>query len=191
MELHSLITASRSFRSFDRSVRPSHELLLQLVDCARLSPSSINLQMLKYRLVEREEECAALFPLTRWAGRIKDQRIPPEGHEPTAYILICADNRVTPNAEKFQIDVGIVAQSMMLAAREAGFGGCMIGSFSKAETAALLSLPEGLQPQLFLALGKPDEEITLLDADAEADVGYFRKDGRHYVPKRRREDLIL
>ena len=189
MSFYELLLSSRSYRSFDRTAPVTRETLLHLVDCARLTPSSMNLQMLKYRLVDTEEECAALFPLTRWAGRIKDQKIPPAGHEPTAYVLICADRTVSPTAETFQKDVGIVAQTMMLAATEAGFGGCMIGSFDKNAAKELLGLSEDLVPMLLLALGKPDEEVFL--TDAEEDIAYYRANGKHYTPKRTRDGLIV
>ena len=190
MDFFELVKNTRSVRAFDPAVRLSHEELLKIVDCARLSPSSMNLQMLKLRLIETAEECRLIFPLTRWAGRIKDQQIPPEGHEPTSYILICADLSVSPAAESFQKDVGIVAEAMMLATGALGFGGCMIGSFQKEEMARTLALPDHLRPQLLLALGKPAEKIILTEA-VNGEVGYYRKDGTHFVPKRSLSDLMI
>lgn len=184
-----LIRTNRSYRSFDRSSPVPKDLLLEMVDAARLSPSSINLQMLKFRLVFSEEECSRLFPLTRWAGKIKDRKLPPVGHEPTAYIVICADTEVIPTAESFQKDVGIAAQSMMLTATAAGFGGCMIGSFSKTDVAEALHLSDNLHPQLILALGKPDETVRLIQQTG--DLSYYREGEIHYVPKRSLEELIL
>ncbi len=189
--LKDLITASRSYRSFDSSVKITREMLLDWVDHARLSPSSINLQMLKYRIIYKKAECDRLLSLTRWAGKLKDVKLPPEGHAPTAYIVICADAAVTPAANTFLKDVGIAAQSMMLAATEAGFGGCMIGSFSPAALSEALSLPDTLTPLLVLALGKPDEQVELADADADGSVTYYRKNGIHYVQKRALKDLIV
>ena len=189
--LKDLILASRSYRSFDPSVKIDRDSLVDWVDCARLSPSSINLQMLKFRLVTDTSECTAMLKGTRWAGKIKDQKLPPDGHAPVAYIVICADNRVIATAEKFQKDVGICAQSIMLAAAEAGFGGCMIGSFSPDEVAVTLALPEGLVPQLVLALGKPDECVRITDAADDGSVTYYRENGIHYVQKRALKDLIL
>lgn len=191
MTLKELITTSRSYRSFDSSVKIPREQLLDWVDCARLSPSSINLQMLKFRIVTSEDECAAMLANTRWAGKIKDQKLPPEGHAPTAYVVICADTDVIATAEKFQKDVGICAQSIMLAAAESGYGGCMIGSFSPEEVSKTLSLSQNLIPQLVLALGKPDETVKLTDAASDGSVTYYRENGIHYVQKRDLKDLII
>ena len=189
--LKDLILASRSYRSFDESVKISREDLLDWIDHARLSPSSINLQMLKFRIVTSEDECAAMLANTRWAGKIKDQKLPPEGHAPTAYVVICADTDVIATAEKFLKDVGICAQSIMLAAAECGFGGCMIGSFSPEEVSKTLSLSQNLIPQLVLALGKPDETVKLTDAASDGSVTYYRENGIHYVQKRDLKDLII
>lgn len=190
--LKDLITASRSYRSFDNRAKITREQLLDWVDCARLCPSTINMQVLKFRLVIKQEECDAMLANTRWAGKIKDMKIPPEGHAPVAYIVICADTDVTETAaEKFLKDVGICAQTILLAATEAGFGGCMIGSFSAERTSELLSLPANLIPQLVLGLGKPDERVEIVDAATDGSVTYYRENGIHYVQKRALKDLVL
>lgn len=189
--LKDLILTARSYRSFDPSVQIGREELAEFVDCARLSPSSINLQMLKFRLVTKTDECESVLQNTRWAGKLKELSLPPKGHAPTAYIVICADTHVIETAEKFQKDVGICAQSIMLAAAECGFGGCMIGSFSAEKLSELLSLPAHLIPQLVLALGKPDETVRITEPSEDGSVTYYRENGVHYVQKRKLKDLIL
>lgn len=188
--LKDLVAASRSYRSFDPSVTISKKQLLDFVDVARLCPSSSNLQMLKFRLVYQPEECRTVLENTRWAGRLKDVKLPPEGHEPAAYIVICTDNRVVASADHFLKDVGIAAQTIMLAAAEAGLGGCMIGSFA-GTIKDVLNLPAGVIPQLILALGKPDENVEISCPAQDGSVTYFRNDGVHYVQKRYLKDLVL
>ncbi|MBQ8416018.1 MAG: nitroreductase family protein [Clostridia bacterium] len=189
--LKDLLISSRSYRSFDESVKIPYETLCDWIDHTRYCPSSINLQMLKFCIVTEEAVCDALLSCTRWAGKLKDIHLPPKGNAPVAYIVICSDDAVIANAESFQKDVGIVAQTVMLAAAESGFGGCMIGSFSKDKIAALLSLSDHLTPQLVLALGKPNEEVRITEADADGSVTYYRENGIHYVQKRPLEDLII
>ena len=189
--LKELLLKNRSYRSFDPNIKISREELASFVDCARLAPSSINLQMLKFRLVFEEAECAKMLANTRWAGKITDQKLPPEGHAPAAYIVICADTSVIETAEKFQKDVGICAQTIMLAAAEQRFGGCMIGSFSPKTAQEDLGLPAHLIPQLVLALGSPDETVELTDAAEDGSVTYYRENGIHYVQKRSLDDLII
>lgn len=189
--LKDLLLASRSYRSFDESVKITGEMLADWVDHVRYAPSSINLQMLKFCAVTDETLCARLLGGTRWAGKIKDMKLPPEGHAPVAYIIICADTDVVPTAENFDKDVGICAQTIMLAACEAGFGGCMIGSFSPDMVREALELDENLIPKLVLALGKPDEHVELVGEANDGSVTYYREGGIHYVQKRKLENILI
>ena len=189
--LKDLLLASRSYRSFDESVKISNEMLADWVDHARYAPSSINLQMLKFVSVTDASLCARVLENTRWAGKITDIKLPPLGHAPVAYVVICANKDVTPTAENFNKDVGICAQTVMLAACEAGFGGCMIGSFTPDAIKELLELGENLVPKLVLALGKPDERVELADEAADGSVTYYREGGVHYVQKRKLENILI
>ena len=93
---------------------------------------------------------------------------------------------------RFLRDIGIAAQTILLGAVEKGLGGCMIGSFRKPELKELLSLPEEIEPNLVLALGKPAEKVVLTEVSADGDTTYYRDENDvHYVPKRKLEDLIL
>ena len=186
-----LLRKSRSYRSFDSTVTVDEEQLKELIDCTRYAPSSINMQMLKYRLVFDPKERDAVLSGTRWAAKLKDLRLPPVGHEPSAFIIICANQNVLPTAEAFQKDVGICAQTIMLAAADADLGGCILASFQKDELISLLSLPEGLIPQLVLAIGKPDEEVEITDPAPDGSVTYYRENGIHYVQKRKLDELII
>ncbi len=189
--LKDLLKQSRSYRSFDESVKIPYQSICDWIDCTRYCPSSINLQMLKFRIVTEETECQQLLAQTNWAGKLKPLVLPPKNNAPVAYVVICADRDVIANAEQFQKDVGICAQTIMLAASEGGFGGCMIGSFSQKELSSLLNLPENFVPQLVLALGKPNETVMLADEDENGNVTYYRENGIHYVQKRSLEHLII
>lgn len=185
-----IVKKTRSYRSFDQSHPISHRELAELVDTARLTASSRNMQPLKYRLVYTPEECDVMLPLTGWAAGLKDIKLPPEGHAPTAYIVICGDMTLINNVTPFMRDVGIAAQTIMLAATEQGLGGCMIGSYNAERVSEALSLPEDVSPLLVLALGKPDETVLLTEA-TDGNVAYYREGGVHYSPKRKLEDIIL
>lgn len=189
--LKDLLKSSRSYRSFDERVKISPEQLADWVDCVRYAPSSINLQMLKFCAVTDETLCARLLGGTRWAGKITDMKLPPDGHAPVAYIVICADTDVAPSAERFDKDVGICAQTIMLAAAEAGFGGCMLGSFSPEIFKETLELSDNLIPRLVLALGKPDERVELVGPAPDGSVTYYREGGIHYVQKRKLESILI
>ena len=190
MTISELMKKTRSYRTFKSGVTIDNETLLSFIDNARISAATMNLQPLKYRIVNGEE-VARVLPLTRWAGALRNIKLPPEDHGPSAFIVICHDNAVTPFKPIFLKDVGITAEVIMLSATEAGYGGCIIGSASADALRDVLSLPEGLEPELVLALGVPDETVVLTDA-VDGNVTYYRDENNvHYSPKRSLEDVVI
>lgn len=190
--IRDLVEKSRSWRGYDESRKVSREELVSLVECARLTPSSINMQPLKYYLACDEETVGKIQPLTGWARALPQIQLPHPGKRPTAFIVICQDLALNKAIDRFQKDIGIVAQTMLLAATEMGLGGIMIGNFNPDKVREALALPETVRPMLILAIGKPDETIVLTDVGPDGRVNYYRDENDvHYVPKRRLEDLLL
>lgn len=185
-----LVSKCRSYRRFYEEERISEVQLRELVDLTRMTASTANSQALKYRLVYKEEECEKLFPQITWAGALPDWDGPEQGERPTGYIVICCDQTLGKNK---MWDEGIAAQTIMLGATEMGFGGCMIATFKRKESAELLGIdPERYQLSLILALGKPKETVVVVPMEENGDVRYYRDENQvHYVPKRELEELIL
>ena len=190
--LRDLVLANRSYRTFDESDPITHEMLVEWVDNARLVPSAVNAQPLKYRLVDTKEGVEKVMPHTAWAGALKDITLPPEGKHPTAFVVICHDTTVRENPASSATDVGIAAMTLLLSATEAGYGGCMIGAFNKDRVGEVLRIPEKYVPVLLVALGKPDELVFLTEPKDKDNVIYYRDDHNlHFVPKRKLEDILI
>ena len=64
--LRNLVLKNRSYRGFDESVRISRETLEGFVDCARLCPSSVNKQPLKYFLAWVRAKILQNMWVLRW-----------------------------------------------------------------------------------------------------------------------------
>ena len=187
-----LVRKNRSYRGYDESRKITEDELKNLVDTARVAGSAANLQPLKYRLVCSEPEVAKLNGITRWGKMLKDIELPHKGRFPTAYIVICVDTDIAKVPENANTDIGIAAQTILLAAVEQGLGGCMIGNYEKAQAAEALDLPARFVPQLIVAIGKPDETVVLTDTGEDGSVKYYRDvNDVHYVPKRKLEDIII
>lgn len=187
-----LVLKSRSYRTFDEKRKIAIEELQELVDIARVCPSAMNRQPLKYRIVYEGQECAELLKKTKWAGMLKDVKLPPENKTPAGYIVVCCDTSICDNIDSARFDAGIVSQTIMLAATEKGLGGCILGAFDKNSVSELLDIKESLVPVVILALGKPDEISLICDVKAGESVAYFRDNSNiHYVPKRSLEDVII
>ena len=187
-----LVKQARSHRGFRQDRKVTRQELEHLVECARFTPAARNNQVLKYYLAEKPETVAAIQPLPKWAGALAELHLPRKGAEPVAYIVICLDGSLAENPAPSQRDVGIVAQTMLLAAAEMGLNGCMIGSFAAGELREKLGLPEAIKPQLLLALGEGTDRIVMTDVGEDGSTTYYRDaEDTHYVPKRTLEQLIL
>lgn len=190
MNVKELCEKNRSVRNFDRSYRPDKETLLAFIDNARLSPSSVNMQPIKYFISCDDETNGKIFPLLGFAKKLKTA-VPYKGKEPAAYIVICHDKSVSENSDIFLRDIGICAQTIMLSAVEKGLNGCIVGNFSPEKLAASLSLPENIIPNLVIALGKADETVVFEDIK-DGNTDYYR-DGNdvHHVPKRTLDEVVI
>ena len=183
-----LLLKNRSYRRFDQSKSVATELLREMVDAARLSPSAKNIQPLRYMLFNEPADCAKIFPTLAWAGYMKDWDGPEQGERPSAYIIQLADLNL---AEQWWCDDGIAIQSMLLTAVEAGFGGCIVASVQREKLRTLMQVPGQYKIIQVLALGLPAEKVVL-DPIKDGDVCYYRApDDVHHVPKRSLEDLIV
>lgn len=83
-------------------------------------------------------------------------------------MIICRDERDAlvrefDNKCSGDLDIGIVTDHMMLAAREKGIGSVMVGLFDPRIIRKEFNLPDYIQPTAILILGYPKKEFA--DAD--------------------------
>ena len=189
-----LVKCCRSVRRFDNSRPLPSELLEKIAAPVRFAPSSRNLQPLKFYICTDQALCREIRPNTKWGAQLNDYNGPEPDEDPTAYIAICLDTEISDNEAMFTRDVGICAQTIVLAAACEGVGACMIGSYNSGEISRLFALDEKIKPRLLIALGypSPKENIVLEDESEEHGVFYYRTpDGTHHVPKRKAENIIF
>ncbi|HEX2981624.1 MAG TPA: nitroreductase family protein [Anaerolineaceae bacterium] len=184
-----LVRKNRSYRRFYQDEAIDMATLRELVDLARLSPSSRNAQPLKYILSCDRETNAKIFSTLTWAAFLKDWPGPAEGERPSAYIIVLNDWEITPSVF---CDHGIAAQSILLGAVERGLGGCILSNVHKRHLAQEFKLTDRYEILLVIALGKPREEVAIEPLPADGDTKYWRdaNDG-HHVPKRSLDEIIL
>ena len=137
-----LVYKNRTIRRFDGSYIVSKEILEELVDLARMTPSSMNLQPLKYYITNSKKTNELIYKHLIWAGCQVEGEGSGSAELPTAHIIVLRDTDITKHAS---CDHGIAAQTIMLGATEKGLGGCMHSGFKKAELQALLNIPEKYQ----------------------------------------------
>jgi len=189
MSLQDLVRSTRSTRRFQQDEPVSLKTLRELVDLARLTASSANIQPLKYILIADPATNARIFPFLRWAGYLPDWPGPTEGERPAAAIIILGDRELH---RRFDTDLGIAAQTIMLAATERGLAGCMIASIERNALRAALDIHERFEILLALPLGKPAETVVLEVTGPDGDIRYYRDEKDiHHVPKRPLEEVIV
>lgn len=186
--IEELVRRNRSYRRFHENRSIDKETLQELINLARLSPSSANLQPLKYIISNTPEKNSLVFPCLAWAGYLKDWPGPQEGERPSAYIIILGDTEITKN---FGCDHGIAAQSILLGATEKGLNGCIVGSVQREKLSKSLNIPERYEILLVVALGIR-KETAVIEEVRNNDIKYWRDEkGVHHVPKRSLPEIIL
>ncbi len=187
--LKHLVQSGRSYRRFDHGVAVSMQTLEELVELARFCPSAANRQPLRFILSTAPADNEAIFASLKWAAYLSDWDGPEPAERPTAYIVMVNTAR---EWEFARFDLGIMAQTMLLGAVEKGLGGCMIGALDREKLRAHFFLPPEVEISLVLAIGRPVEEVRVVDLPEDGSIRYYRDAARvHYVPKRSLAELIL
>ncbi len=185
--LRDLIEKNRSYRRFKSEIKLRSEQIESWIDLARLTASGRNMQPLKYAIVIDEKLCGKIFPFLGWAGYLSDWKGPAEPERPVAYVVVLKDRLISEN---HYCDDGIAMQSILLAAVEDGFGGCIVGSVNKSKVSRMLELPAHHELLWVVALGKPAEEVVI--DTAQDDIKYWRDEKDvHHVPKRPLNEVLV
>jgi nitroreductase len=184
-----IVKKNRSYRRYyEEKIIPT-DTLVEFVENARLTPSTRNLQPLKYYIVDYDKR-NIVFPHLKWAALLTDWGGPQEGERPAAYIIILSDKNLSTAAKW---DEGIAAQTILLGAVSKDMGGCIIATvINKEDLMQSLNIPDNFTIELVIALGFPKEKIILKEINPGDDFKYYRdSEGNHYVPKRKLADIII
>lgn len=182
--LDKLLRKNRSHRGYDSSYEVREDQLRRIIEVNTKTPSAMNQQVLRFRPVLKDE-AHKLLPHIRLGGALPELKLPLAGEEPNAFIVVCSD--VT--GRYVDIDLGISAQSMLLKAAEIGLNGICIAAFNHEAVKEALHL--NIEPVLIIAIGRGKEKIELVEISADEPHAYYRRDGVHYVPKVKLDDLII
>lgn len=176
----------RSIRCF-KDIPVSRKILERCVNAARLAPSAANLQPLEYIIIDNEQLLKQVFSTLKWAAYINPAGDPPQGARPRAYIVILKNREVGMPASMY--DVGAAMENMILVAMEDGIGSCAIGSVDRDKLSRILSVPDGYEIPLVLALGYPDENPV--EESFDGSIKYWKdEDGVLHVPKKKLETVL-
>jgi nitroreductase len=186
----SCVRDARSVRVYDEGDPVERELLLSFVDLARQTASAANRQTLRYHIVTEPVERERVFACLGWAAYLKDWDGPASGERPSGYIVVFNDG--DPSASTY-IDLGIAAQTMVLAASETGIGACMLRNFGRSDLKAACGIDcDGLVPMLVVSFGTPAQKIVMEPMRLGGDVRYWVDEkGVHHVPKLTLGEIVV
>ena len=188
VDFQRLVGETRSTRRFKEGSNVPVGMLRDLMDLARLTPSSRNLQALKFVLVNEPMARQDLFSCLSWARDLPEWGGPAPAERPAAYIVILGDKRIR---EDFGCDHGIAAQTMMLGARALGLSGCLLASVDRDRLRERFAIAGHFVILLVMAIGAPAETVQIEEMPQSGDIRYWRDaEGVHHVPKRSIEELI-
>ena len=151
-DIYDVIRERRSVRTYTDESPPA-ELLDRLVDVGRWAPTPSNVQSWRFVTVREPANVSILKNLS-----------PGFPKQATAAVVICSEKR---DVERFAgatrqmlvaQEAAMAAENMHLMAHAMGYGSCAVASFSPAGVAAMLELPEHVEPILVVALGIPSRQ---------------------------------
>jgi len=149
-------------------------LVQEILEAGRCAPSGSNLQPWRFVVIKNQ----AILDMIR--------KVSPgyPGAAPVA-IAICSD-KATAYEKGGRLgrdyltiaDCSMAAENMLLAAHALGLGGCPVKSFSAAAVKEILNLPDGIEPELILTIGYPDETPTVPLKHSLEEIAFLDKYGR-------------
>lgn len=153
MEFWDVIEGRRSVRDFRGEVDVPPETVVRILQAAIMAPSAGNRQPWHFYVVRRADLREGLA-----AAAYGQQFIA----EAPVTIVVCAD--AEHSAERYGQrgrdlyclqDTAVAAEHILLAAVDAGLGGCWVGAFDERRAARVLGLPHRHRPVAILPIGKP------------------------------------
>ncbi|MDD5602550.1 MAG: nitroreductase family protein [Eubacteriales bacterium] len=185
-KVYETIIARRTVRKF-RQDRISADILERLVNAARLAPSAMNMQPLRYAVISTPSIAGRIFDCVKWARYIAPAGDPGPDEKPVAYIAILVDASVREKG--YEEDVGAAAQNIMLAAWEEGIGSCWMGSIDREKIRNILNLEKGMILDTVIALGYKGEEPVY--EEERGSIKYYKDEtGLLHVPKKGLTDIM-
>ncbi|MBP8988739.1 MAG: nitroreductase family protein [Clostridia bacterium] len=187
MDVEKAIMTRRTIRKYKQQPI-SRDILVRLIEGARLAPSASNLQPLVYLVIDDPDQLESVFGLLGWAGYLAPSGTPREGEKPVAYIIVLANTHIRMSG--FEHDAGAAIENILLMAWSMGIGSCWIGSVDKKALADLYQIPDHYVIDSVVALGYAAE--TSIAEDAEDSIRYYKDENQVlHVPKRKLKDICF
>ncbi len=143
MEFDELIIKRQSIRKF-KPDPVSKEMIMEILEAARIAPSGGNRQPWHFIVVQNKEMIKKLAGRQEWAA--------------TAPVMILGLVDKGVQASYYYNDMGIAFEHIILKATNLGLGTCWMGMMRRSDEArVLLDIPKELEVIIQTPIGYPDE----------------------------------
>lgn len=149
MTVMDVIKERRSVRSYLPD-EIHDNVLLKIIEAARLAPSAKNLQAWKFIVVKDAE-------IKHKLALAANQMFLAEAPVIIAAVATDCDHLMRCGVPAYAVDFGIAVEHMALAAAEEGLGTCWIGAFDQHKAKEILNVPDNCMVVTIMPFGKPNE----------------------------------
>lgn len=150
MTFDTLITERFSVRSYTAQ-KVDKQVLLEVVEAARMAPSAVNYQPWHFIVITEEDDLNAIHEVyhREWF------------REAPAVIAVCADHnlswkRKTDGKDFADIDAAIAIDHLILKATALNLGTCWVCNFNVEMARQKLALPDHVEPIALIPIGYTD-----------------------------------
>ena len=186
MDFEKLVVKRRTIRKYTNEP-VEREMLVKLIDYARLAPYGANIQPLKFAIADDANTAERIFAQTKWSA-YHPEDAPKASEQPPAYIAILADTTVKKGS--CDVELGTAGAYIVLGAADMGLSTCWLGAINKEKIHDILGLPEHLQVLNIIAVGHSEQKSSVEEMK-NGDVKYYSgADGSLHVPKRSLNEII-
>ncbi len=185
MDLMKIIQERRSIREYREDSVPE-EILREILEAARWSPSWANTQVCRYVVVKDRATKDLLADTLTPTNPARKALV----KAPVVICLIAQKGvsgffKGSPSTNKgdwFMFDAGIAMEHIVLAAWNFGLGTCHVGAFDAEKAEGILKVPEGFAITEMTPLGYFDGPSRATPRKALGDIVFLNSFGEPYFP---------
>jgi len=168
MDVAKAIRDRRSVRSYEKKGIPQ-DVLLKVLEAARLAPSANNRQPWRFVVVRNEAKRAAL------AKAAKEQQFVAEAPVVIAAVALEPERVMTCGVPTYAVDLAIAVDHITLAAVQQGLGSCWIGAFYQEDVKKILKIPAEYKVAALLTLGYPRDQARFKNRKSLDEIVCYEK----------------
>lgn len=179
MDFLEIVSSRQSDRAFDPDKPIEKEKMERILEIARLAPSACNAQPWHMIVVDDPE-------LKNKVADATSERILGMNHftkqAPVHIVLVEEKVNLTSGIggwvkqkDYAQMDLGVVAAHIVLAARAEGLGSCIVGWFNEPKMRELLSIPDSKRVWLDIVIGYSTQTVRPKKRKANNEIFSYNK----------------